>query len=223
MVVVLLLLGCQRYARDLIAGVARFRNPDWHVVAVSAGLESGEEPRWKEIAGADDPRGAVSMLRLAVPDTYAALADKVFAALRAIRHRFGDSLQGVFKTDDDIVFEPEPAVLAAFLARRGGAQVAWGGVKTAIAKRGRVAESRLASRGHVGALPPATKMAYPAVVYCYGAGYWLRADKIKALLTACADPPCVLEDVSVGIVMNCLNEVPLRFGDIRYRELPRTS
>jgi hypothetical protein len=221
MVVVLLLLGCQRYAKDLISGVARFRHRDWHVVAVSGGLAAGEEARWKEIAGADDPLGAVSMLRLPAPDTYAGLAEKVFAALRAIVERFGDSLRGVFKTDDDIVFEPPPATLATFLAKRGGDQVTWGGVKTAIARGGRVAESRLSSRGHSGSLPPAEKLVYPAVVYCYGAGYWLRADKIKMLLAACGDPPCVLEDVSIGIVMNRMNEVPVRFGDITYRELPR--
>lgn len=221
MVVVLMLLGCQRYAADLVAGVARFRHPLWHVVAVSGGLREQERARWKDVATGPDPRGAISMLRLPSPDTYAGLAEKVFDALAEIRERFGASLQGVFKTDDDIEFTPEPAALATFLAKRGGAEVPWAGVKTAMARGGQVAAARLSSRGHRGEPPPAEKMRYPAVVYCYGAGYWLRADKIDGLLRESRRPPCMLEDVSVGIVMNRLNEVPLRLGDIAYRELPR--
>lgn len=221
MVVVLLLLGCQRYAADLVAGVARFRHPLWHVVAVTGGAEPGSAPRWKEVAGASDPRGPVSMLRLAAPDTYAGLAEKVFAALREVRERFGGALRGVFKTDDDIEFTPPAAELAAFLAKRGGHELAWGGVKTAIARGGSVAEARLRSRGHEGPMPPPEALRYPATAYCYGAGYWLRADRIDALLAECPKPPCVLEDVSVGVALNRLNDVPVRLGDVTYRELPR--
>jgi hypothetical protein len=230
MVVVLLLMGCQRYAADLVAGVARFRDPNWHVVAVTGGAAEGAAPRWKHVSaaaegegGQDDPRGAVSMLRLAAPDTYAGLAEKVFAALREVRAHFGAALRGVFKTDDDIAFDPPAAELARFLAVRGGHAVAWAGVRTALARAGGVAEARLRGRGHRGALPPPEALRYPATVYCYGAGYWLRADRIDALLRECPSPPCVLEDVSVGIAMNRLNEVPLRLGDVTYRELPRAA
>jgi hypothetical protein len=237
MVVVLMLLGCQRYAADLVSGVARFRHPLWHVVAVSGGLpeddgsaaEAGPETntpsreKWKDISPPNDPRGAISMLRVSSPDTYAGLSEKVFVALGAIRRRFGSSLSGVFKTDDDIVFEPPCSALATFFARPENQQIGWAGVKTAMARAGKVAESRLGSRGHTGELPPQEKLVYPAVVYCYGAGYWLRADKIDALLKLSPDPPCVLEDVSVGIVMNRLNEVPLRLGDVTYKELPRRA
>ena len=254
MVVVLMLLGCQRYAADLVSGVARFRHPLWHVVAVSGGLpeEEGDNgpsaeaspqgeakaagssaeasretkrlrEKWKDISPPNDPRGAISMLRVSSPDTYAGLSEKVFAALGAIRRRFGSSLSGVFKTDDDIVFEPPCSALAMFFARPENQEIGWAGVKTAMARAGKVAESRLGSRGHTGELPPHEKLVYPAVVYCYGAGYWLRADKIDALLKLSPDPPCVLEDVSVGIVMNRLNEVPLRLGDVTYKELPRRA
>jgi len=248
MVVVLMLMGCQRYAADLIAGVARFRHPLWHVVAVSGGLEG--EPseakglegapsgtgtgtgsntetataRWKEIsAPGGDARGAVSMLRVAAADTYAGLAEKVFAALREVRRRFGASLRGVFKTDDDIELTPPPAVLASFLCERGGSRAAWAGLRTAMARGGGVAEARLRSRGHTGDLPPAETLRYPAVLYCYGAGYWLRADVVAALLETSPSPPCVLEDVSVGIVLNRLNLMPQRLADVAYRELPRIA
>lgn len=217
---VLLLTGCERYAADLADGIRRFRDPNWHVVGLVGG-GSGEAARWTEMAA------GVSMLRVAAPDDYAGLAEKIFAGLAAVERRFGQSLGGVFKTDDDILLSVPAAQMAAYCASDAAHALPWAGVKTALARAGCVSEARLRARscGKLGPLPDAARLRYPATLYCYGAGYWLNAATVRALLAAAgsAPPPCVLEDVSVGILLNRLNMLPAYFQDVSYRELPRRA
>jgi hypothetical protein len=199
---ILLICGCRKYEEYLHAAIRRMTRPEWEIVGVIGGGQG--EPAF-------NPR--THILTLPVPDTYEALPTKIHAAFTWI-WTTKPGIPGIFKTDDDLVYNVD-ALVRAVLANT--ATPYWG-IKAVACHTAPIIASRIADRFDDKTLTPTHQTA----VYCIGHGYWLSATALEHALAARNDYiTSYLEDVCTGFVMNRAGWKPVRIR-IPAEEHPRT-
>jgi hypothetical protein len=199
---VLLVCGCQKYRPYLEATVRRFaKHPEWRVVGLLG------DPT------ATAPLFDGTYLTVPNPDTYEALPAKIQAAVAWIAATWPD-VPGYFKTDDDIEFG-DTRVLIAAIQRLAPLQY-WG-LTYSICPAAPVNTWRIQNRFSDTSLRPR----HQAATYCFGAGYWIGREGIRAIAAA-ADvfAESALEDVATGFVMNRAGFHPQKLP-LPVREVPR--
>jgi hypothetical protein len=198
---ILLVCGCQKYRPYLEAALRRFAHPDWISVGVIGDPTIGA------------PRREGDILILPIGDNYEALPAKVHAAVTWISQTYPDTV-GIWKTDDDIVYQDVTQVIRAI--KMFGDRPYWG-LYTATCQEGPINLLRINLRFEDTALRPR----HQAAAYCYGHGYWIGRAALPAICAAGDEyRTSSLEDVCTGHIMNKQGWLPAR-ANIPYRELPR--
>jgi len=197
---VLLLCGCRKYEEYLHAAIRRMSRPEWEVI----GIIGGDQTAFDE---------TTRILCLSVSDTYEALPIKLQAAYKWI-YTERPGIPGIFKTDDDMLFDI-PGLVTAVLAN---VRKPYWGVKASMCEAGRVKKQIIESRFEDKSLQPA----HQSAVYCYGAGYWLSAEALPVVIAAPEYCDSALEDVCTGFVMNRAGWKPDRVR-VRFEEAPRDA
>ena len=198
---VLLICGCRKYEKYLHAAIKRMSRPEWEVIGICGGGIRN--------ANLDE---TTRILTLPNNDTYEGLPSKLHAAYRWIREN-RPGLPGIFKTDDDILFDM-PQLAAAVVAN---AALPYWGVTASICKSAPVPVDRIRLRFDDKTLRPR----HQSAVYSFGAGYWLSAEVLPTICAATeeyANSP--LEDVCTGYVLNKGGWGPKKFR-IAFTEVPR--
>lgn len=198
---ILLICGCRRYEEYLRAAIRRAeRQVGWEVIGVVGQIAT--EPMFDK---------TTRILTLPVHDTYEALPAKLHAAFAWIaKHR---SFSGIFKTDDDIVFD-NVALINTICDRIA---VPYWGVKVSSCSAGVIDSSRVKQRFTDTTMKPS----YPAAIYCHGAGYWLSPKALTLILDAKTEyDAAIIEDICTGAVLNQAGIVPKRVI-VPYKEVQR--
>ena len=198
---VLLICGCRKYERYLHAAIKRMSRPEWEVIGIRGGSIRNayldEETR---------------ILALPCNDTYEALPTKLHAAYVWITEN-RPGLPGIFKTDEDILFDM-PMLAAA--VQQNMALPYWG-VTASICKSGIVPLDRIQTRFDDKSLRPI----FQSAVYSFGAGYWLGAEVLPTICAAGAEyAKSALEDVCTGYVLNKGGWGPKKYR-VPFTEVPR--
>jgi hypothetical protein len=200
---VLLVCGCQKYRPYLEATVRRFaKHSEWRVVGL-LGNPTATAPVFDG-----------TYLTVPNPDTYEALPAKIQAAVAWIAATWPD-VPGYFKTDDDIEFGDIHTLIASILGLKDSHPY-WG-LTYSICRAAPVNTWRIQNRFSDTSLRPTHQTA----VYCFGAGYWIGREGIRAIAAA-ADvfAASALEDVATGFVMNRAGFHPQKLP-LPVREVPR--
>lgn len=199
---ILLICGCRKYEEYLHAAIKRMDRPEYEVIGILGGaIETSFD------AGA-------RILALSVTDTYEALPTKLHAAYAWIHANRPDS-PGIFKTDDDMIFDMD-ALVATVSANT---EIPYWGVTASLCNAGPIAPDRIMNRFENTSLRPSHQTA----AYCFGAGYWISKAALPVVVAAAEDyGSSALEDVCTGFVMNRVGVMPhrIRFG---CSEMPRNS
>lgn len=198
----MLVCGCKKYEEYLHAALRRFERPEFEVIGL---LGDSDEP------ASLDP--TTKILHLPVPDTYEALPTKIHAAFAWVTaNRPG--IPGVFKTDDDMLFDMSvlvPTILSYVV------NPYWG-VAAGVCQEGAISDSRISLRFVDKSLRPS----HQAASYCFGWGYWISAAALPLIVAAEAEyKSSFLEDVCTGYVLNQVHIYPSRIR-LPYKEMPRT-
>jgi hypothetical protein len=185
---VLLICGCRKYEEYLHAAIRRMTRPEWTVIGILGG---------GAVTGFDE---VTRVLTLAVPDTYETLPTKIHAACTWIYENH-PGIPGIFKTDDDMLFDI-PALVAAVATH--AAKPYWGIVK-GMCHAAPVNPLRIAHRFVDTTLKPS----HQSAIYCYGGGYWLSAAVLPIVVAAASTyASSSLEDVCTGFVLNSAKIFP---------------
>jgi len=201
---VILICGCRKYEPYLDAAIRRMSRPEWTVIGL-LGDPSIKEPTW------DKTR---HVLTIPNADTYEALPAKLHAGYSWLFERL-PGIPGIFKTDDDIVFDLN------FLAKviEANRALPYWGVTASICEAANVKETTITARFEDKSIRPA----HQAAVYCFGSGYWISAAALPHIRDAGADyATSVLEDVCTGFVMNRAGILPNRTR-VPFTEMPRNA
>jgi hypothetical protein len=178
--------------------------PEWNVIGL-LGDPTLKEPSW------DKTR---HVLTVPNADTYETLPAKLHAGYSWLFARL-PGIPGIFKTDDDIVFDLN--LLAK--AIEANKELPYWGVTASICEATHVKESTITLRFEDKSLRPT----HQAAVYCFGAGYWMSAEMLPHIRDAGADyDTSVLEDVCTGFVMNRAGITPKRTR-VPFIEMPRNA
>ena len=201
---VLLICGCRKYEKWLHAAIKRMTRDEWEVIGIRGSASKRDEP-----ASFDE---STRILTLPCIDTYEALPTKLHAAYCWVwANRPG--LPGIFKTDEDIMFD---LPLLALAVSRNTALPYWG-VTASICKEGPVPVDRVKGRFADKTLRPS----HQAAVYSFGAGYWLSAEVLPTICAAGDEyANSMLEDVCTGYILNKGGWGPKKYK-IRFTEVPR--
>jgi hypothetical protein len=197
---VLLICSCCKYEEYLHAAIRRFDCPEYEIIGLVGGDTESFDPMTR-------------ILTLPVPDTYEALPSKIHAAFAWI-HSNRPGTVGVFKTDDDMLFDIEALVSNI----NANTETPYWGVQIGVCTAGAIAEKRIKARFIDTSLRPSHQKA----AYCYGWGYWISMAALPVIVAAATDyKTSFLEDVCTGFVMNRVGVAPvcIRFP---YKEMPRT-
>lgn len=198
---ILLIGGCRKYLDFLNAAIRRATaSTAWEVIGVI-----GDGP-----LNYDE---TTHILTLPVSDVYEKLPAKLHAAYCWIQEN-RPAIPGVFKTDDDILWNI-PKLAEAVIKYQ---DIPYWGVRCDRCVAGPVHPRRIANRFADVTLRPS----HPAATYCYGWGYWLSS--AEALPVVCASDQFAeapLEDVCVGAVLNATGLSPYQVA-VPFREVPRT-
>lgn len=199
---ILLICGCRKYEEYLHAAIQRFDRPDFELIGLLGG---------KEGPATLDPTSRI--LSLPVPDIYEALPTKIHAAFAWIAaNRPG--IPGVFKTDDDVVFDMNaltPTILA-------NTERPYWGVMLGVSQAGPIRPERIEARFVDTSLRPS----HPSAAYCFGWGYWISAAVLPLIVAAEATyTSSFLEDICTGYVLNTAKLMPTRIR-VPYKEMQRT-
>lgn len=204
---IILICGCRKYEEYLHAAIRRFanrNNSDFEIIGILGG-QNTEEPVL-------DP--VTRILQLPVTDTYEALPSKIHAAFTWIQ-REHPGIPGVFKTDDDMLFDVR-AMVATISAN---IEKPYWGIAVDTCKPNPITEWRINERFMDKTLRPS----HQGATYCFGWGYWISAATIPLIVEAAADyRSSVLEDVCTGFVLNRAGIIPERIP-FPYKEMPRTT
>jgi hypothetical protein len=197
---ILLICGCRKYEAFLHAAMKRMARPEWELIGLLGGATTTSY----------DP--ATKILTVATPDTYERLPQKLHAAYSWIAaNRPG--IPGIFKTDEDLLFDMS-ALVQTVLAKQA---LPYWGVTASICQEAPVNLHRIQERFEDKSLKPK----HQAAIYCFGAGYWISAAALPAIVAAAADyETSALEDVCTGYVMNRAGWTPQRHR-VAFREVPR--
>jgi len=198
---ILLLCGCRKYEEYLHAAIRRMQRAEYEIIAIVGSPD--EKPSFNE---------GTRILTLPVPDTYEALPSKIHAAFSWIaKERPG--IPGVFKTDDDMVFDMDALVATI---RDHCARPYWG-VAAGVCKESCIDAGRIQARFVDKTLSPS----HQSASYCFGWGYWISAAALPFIVDAGADyASSYLEDVCTGFVLNRAKIMPVRIR-FPYKEMPR--
>ena len=168
------------------------RQTGWEVIGVVGDAETNFDP---------DTR----VLTVTAGDTYETLPAKLHAAFVWIsKHR--PLCPGVFKTDDDMVFDRAALVDTIY----SNLAVPYWGVKVDACSAGVIEKAGIGDRA-----------THQAAVYCYGAGYWISARALKVVIAADDYRSSYIEDVCTGFVLNRVGIVPQRIR-VPHKEESRT-
>ena len=175
--------------------------PEWEVIGIYGGsirnASLDEETR---------------ILSLPNNDTYEGLPAKLHAAYCWITaNRPG--LPGIFKTDEDIMFDMPLLVMTM----QANVALPYWGVTASICKAGPVPIGRVNTRFDNTTLRPM----HQAAVYSFGAGYWLGAEVLPTICAAGEEyAKSMLEDVCTGYVLNKGGWGPKKYR-VPFTEVPR--
>lgn len=202
---VLLICGCRKYEKYLHAAIKRMTRDEWEVIGIRGCL-------------GDKPTGSASfdeesrILTLPCVDTYEALPTKLHAAYVWI-HTNRPGLPGIFKTDEDIMFD---LPLLALTLQQNVALPYWG-VTLSLCKAGPIPVDRVKNRFDDKTLRPT----HQSAVYSFGAGYWLSAEVLPTICAAGDEyAKSMLEDVCTGYVLNKGGWGPKKYR-VPFTEVPR--
>jgi hypothetical protein len=199
---VLLICGCNKYEDYLHAAMRRMDRPEFELIGILGGSTDAEPSFNPE----------TRILTLPVPDTYEALPSKIHAAFAWI-HKERPGIPGIFKTDDDMIFDMN-VLVQTVLANTN--RPYWG-VFTGICKAAQINTARIEHRFSDKSLRPS----HQSAAYCYGWGYWISASSLPLVVGAGDEyKASFLEDVCTGFVLNRAGIVPVRM-QIPYKECPR--
>jgi hypothetical protein len=177
-------------------------HPDWQVVGL-LGDSSLTEAHLK---------GAI--LTLPVPDTYEALPAKVYAGFSWLATKLPHAI-GIFKTDDDIIFQDKAAIHQQIMDNLF--RPYWA-LRVGSCSEGVIDKERIESRFTDTALRPS----HQAARYGFGHGYWLGREVLPLIIAAETEyRESFLEDVCTGAVLNKAGFIPVRLY-LPYMEHPRT-
>jgi hypothetical protein len=197
---ILLICGCHKYEEYLRAAIKRMTRPEWTVIGIIGGGTSSQFNEESRI------------LVLSCEDTYETLPAKIHAACQWI-HTNHPGIPGIFKTDDDMLFDM--AALADAVSKNKA--IPYWGIMKGMCKQAPVNPARIAARFVDTSLTPIHQTA----IYCYGWGYWLSAGVLPHIVAATSVyESSPLEDVCTGYVLNRVNIFPEKIN-IPYREVPR--
>jgi hypothetical protein len=199
---IILVCGCRKYEEYLHAALRRFDRPDFEVIGILGG---------KDGSAVYDPTSKI--LSLPVSDTYEALPTKIHAAFAWIAaNRPG--IPGVFKTDDDMVFDMN-ALTSTILSHT---ERAYWGVMLGVSHAGAIPIGRIEARFVDKTLRPS----HQSAAYCFGWGYWISATALPLIVAAeVIYKSSYLEDMCTGYVMNTSKIMPTRIRT-PYNEMERT-
>jgi hypothetical protein len=204
---VLLIAGCRKYEEYLHAAIRRMSRSQWTVIGIR-GLAIGTD-------GSDQTAvfdASTNILTLPIADTYEALPAKLHAAYKWI-YENRPGIPGIFKTDDDMLFDINALVNAV---QKHKAIPYWG-ITASICKSAPVNTGRIELRF----ADPTLRPTHQSAIYCFGAGYWMAASTLSFIAAATADyAASALEDVCTGYVMNRAKIIPVKII-LPYKEFPR--
>ena len=201
MIPTLLICSCRIYKDYLHAAVRRFASPYWRCIGVIGGDTLSFD-------------ASTSIVTLPVEDTYEALPMKVHAAITWIMQQYPDT-PGIFKTDEDIVFQSLHDLEAAIAAN---ASLEYWGLVTERCTAAYIPLLRIQRCFTNKSLRPS----YPAAHYCYGHGYWLGRAAIARILAAKKEyENAYMEDICTGAVLNASGIDPTCIP-VAYAEVNRT-
>ena len=195
-----MITGCRKYEEYLHAAIRRMTRSEWEVIGIVGG---GTEASLNE---------KTRILSLPVEDTYEALPSKIHAAVEWIAaNRPG--ISGIFKTDDDILFDMNSLASAITISHK----IPFWGVHVDVCEAGPITGERVESRFINTSLRPT----HQAATYCYGLGYWVSKDMFPHICKSKHDyMTSYLEDVCTGFVLNREGIFPTQI-EIPYKESPR--
>jgi hypothetical protein len=202
---ILLVTGCQKYREYLTPAIRRFTRPDWRTIGIVGGAATTTY----------DPSSGI--LSLAVPDNYESLPTKIQAAVAWVAREF-PAVPGLFKTDEDIVFDNLSHLADAIREGILSGEDYWG-TNVSMCRAADINTWRIQTRFEDTSLRPKHQQA----IYCFGAGYWLSKTSMVHISspTAAAEyQRSCLEDVCTGYVLNQQRIFPKR-AMLRLREVPR--
>ena len=180
----------------------RLVHPDWQVVGILG------DPTLSQ------PRLDGAILTLPVADTYEALPSKVYAGFTWLATKLPNAA-GIFKTDDDIIFQDKAAIHRQIMDNQ---HLPYWGIRVGSCDAGAIAEKRIEERFTDITLRPHHQAAH----YGFGHGYWLSREVLPLIIAAEAEyRESFLEDVCTGAVLNAAGIIPLRLY-LPYIEHPRT-
>lgn len=199
---VLLLCGCQKYKEYLTAAIRRMKHPFFRIVGVMG--DASGEAIWNT---------QEQIVTLPVSDKYEDLPSKIHAAVTWIHSQWPNTV-GIWKTDDDIVYQSMDHVASAVSQNF---TVPFWGLVVDMCREGVIHQWRIENRFINKSLRPNHQKA----IYCFGHGYWLGAEAIPHIVAAESEyKNSYLEDVCTGYVLNQKKIIPKR-AEIPYKELPR--
>lgn len=197
---ILLICGCRKYEEYLHAAIKRMSRPEWDIIGIRGG---GSETSFDE---------ATRVLTLDSVDTYEALPAKLHAAYAWI-HVNRPGIPGIFKTDDDMLFDI-PRLAATVVANTN---IDYWGVTYSMCKAAPVNQARIQNRFDDKSLTPTHQTA----IYCFGAGYWISKVALPHIVAAGEDyKSSALEDVCTGFVLNRAKILPQKIP-VACQEAPR--
>ena len=208
---ILLISGCRKYEEYLHAAIHRMSRPEWTVIGIRGSSSSVTDASGCDSSHYDE---TTRILTLPCADTYEALPAKLHAAYKWI-YENRPGIPGIFKTDDDMIFDI-PTLVAAVTKYT---KVPYWGVTASVCKAAPVNQLRIQSRFEDTSLRPM----HQSAVYCFGAGYWMAAVALPAIAAAGEDyAASALEDVCTGFVMNRQGFMPAKIP-VQCREEPRSQ
>jgi hypothetical protein len=183
--IVILVCGCQKYLKSTKDCIQRLLNKNYIVIGL-VGDMSLNEPIYNN----DE-----NILYLNVKDTYEDLPFKICSGIEWCYKKW-PKLKGIFKTDDDIIFEDNNHL---FKNISENTHIPYWGVNIETTTGGVLSSSRLDQFSD----KTLKNIQYYSATYCWGAGYWISNKVVEWILDYrmfLKNPGS--EDNNIGFVIN---------------------
>lgn len=131
-------------------------------------------------------------VRLRVADNYESLSEKVALAMKFAQEVYGEVIDGVFKTDDDIVIDLE--ILSKII--KDNKQHKYFGIKNTVGESLSKYHFNKCESDEVNSTPQRV----PACEYCSGGGYYVAKELLHHIFEQ--KPTTIFEDANVGKILN---------------------
>lgn len=200
---IILITCCAKYREYLAPAIKRLTHPDWRII----GLVGGAPTTVYDLSN--------GVLELSAPDNYESLPTKIHAAMEWIHTHF-PSIPGVFKTDDDVIFDDLDHLKTIIYKKLN---LDYWGNHVSKTDAGIISSWRIDNRFEDKTLRPA----YQAATYCFGTAYWVSHNSLGYIAAAEKEfRSSFLEDVCVGFILNKQGIFPERI-QLKMREIiPRS-